>query len=161
MASVTATQARQGFAELIERVIAGEEIAIERHGRVVARLVPVARAEMAPPPTAGVAPVVGVSDQAPLSRILRGRAAERLRTAAPRASSALARLAQAGVKARLIGSLAKGTFRPSSDVDILVEDRGPLVESAIEALVRAEMKGFPFDLVYEDRVPAALRSNLR
>ena len=32
MSTITATRARQNFAELIERAIAGEETAIERHG---------------------------------------------------------------------------------------------------------------------------------
>jgi len=159
MASVTATRARQNFAELIERAIAGEEIAIERHGRVVARLVPAGRPSGAA--ATPVAPVVGVPEQAPLSRILRERAAKRLQAAAPRASAALARLEAAGVRARIIGSMARGAFRATSDVDFLVEDRGPLDDAAIEAVVRAEMKGFPFDLVYKDRVPPALRGGLR
>ena len=36
----TASYARQNFAALLERAIAGEEITIERHGRPVARLLP-------------------------------------------------------------------------------------------------------------------------
>ena len=40
MATVTASQARTRFGELLDRVVRGEEIVITRHGKAVARLVP-------------------------------------------------------------------------------------------------------------------------
>ena len=40
MATVTASQARTQFGELLDRVVSGEEIVITRHEKAVARLVP-------------------------------------------------------------------------------------------------------------------------
>jgi prevent-host-death family protein len=40
MATVTASQARTRFGELLDRVVCGEEIVITRHEKAVARLVP-------------------------------------------------------------------------------------------------------------------------
>ena len=40
MKSVTALEAKTRFGELLERVMKGEEVAITRHDKVVARLIP-------------------------------------------------------------------------------------------------------------------------
>lgn len=40
MKSVTVVEAKSGFSALLAQVEAGEEIAVTRHGKVVARLVP-------------------------------------------------------------------------------------------------------------------------
>jgi prevent-host-death family protein len=161
---VTSSQARQNFAALLERVLAGEEVSIERHGRPVARLIPAGRrAEVHAPARrdeADVAEVRGIAPDSPLSRILRGRALTRLEVARPRAEAAVSRLKQGGVKARIIGSLARGSFRQTSDVDILVEDPGSSTESSIEEMVRSEMGDFPFDVVYAHRLPARLRRHV-
>lgn len=44
MKRFTATQAKQRFGELLETVLRGEPVEIERHGRVVAHVVPQQRA---------------------------------------------------------------------------------------------------------------------
>jgi len=158
---VSATQARQHFAALLERAVAGEEIAIERHGRVVARLVPArSRAPLPLAAPAKGAVARGVAPESALSRLFRGRAQRRLEIAQPRAEAAVEKLRERGVKARIIGSLARGSFRQSSDVDLLIEERGTLEEAAIEQIVRAEMGDFPFDLIYAERLPAGLREHV-
>lgn len=159
--NVTATAARQNFAALLERALAGEEIAIERHGRIVARLVPAhaARQHLLPAQDQPVAEVRGVAAESPLSRIFRDRALKRLAIAGARVDAALEKLAQHGVRARLIGSMARGSFRATSDVDILVQDPGSLDERAIERIVRAEMGDFPFDVVFEHKLPHELRKH--
>ena len=159
---VSASHARQNFAALLDRAIAGEEILIERHGRQVARLLPAAPLELAGVPArhAKVAEVRGVDANAPLSRVFRDRALKRLQIAQPRAESCIARLAERGVKARIIGSLALGKFRQTSDVDILVEDPGALKESQIERIVRTAMRDFPFDVIYARKIPLRLRKHL-
>lgn len=155
---VTATQARRSLALLLERVLAGEEIEIERHGRVIARLAPAeAPRHMLAGAARELAEVRGVAADSRMSRILRERAARRLEVAQPRAFAALAKLLEGGVRARLIGSMAHGSFRATSDVDFLIEDPGPLGEAAIERIVRAEMRDFPFDLVYVAKAPEPLR----
>lgn len=108
----------------------------------------------------GVAGVRGIAPDSPLSMILRKRAQTRLAVARPRAAAAVSRLGQAGVQARIIGSLARGSFRQTSDVDILVEDPGSSTETAIEEMVRGEMGDFPFDVVYAHRLPVRLRKHV-
>jgi antitoxin (DNA-binding transcriptional repressor) of toxin-antitoxin stability system len=160
--NVTATHARQHFAALLERTIAGEEIAIERHGRLVARLVPAGPARMPHPILARgkVAEVRGVPPESAISRLFRERALRRLEIAHPRAEAAVAELGRRGVKARIVGSLARGSFRQTSDVDLLIDERGTLDEDTIESIVRGEMGDFPFDLLYADRLPATLKEHI-
>lgn len=160
--SVTATHARQNFAALLERAVAGEEIAIERHGRVVARLVPagIARAPLSAADRARVAEPKGVARGSAIARLMRSRALARLEIAQPRAEAALEKLRERGVTARIVGSLARGAFRETSDVDLLIDDRGGLDEAALEEIVRREMRDFPFDLIYAERVPAGLKRHV-
>lgn len=93
-----------------------------------------------------------------LERLLRARAEARRREATALARAALRALRKAGVSARIVGSLAKGSFRAGSDVDYLIEDRNGLAEGEIVRLVEAAMHGFPFDVVFAERVdPEILR----
>lgn len=159
---VSASYARQNFAALLERAVAGEEVKIRRHGRVVALLVPPGRSR-APLPAAQeakIAPAPGVPPGSAIARLSRERALRRLEVAWPRAQAALQRLAERGVRARMIGSLEHGGWRDTSDVDFLIEDRAGLDERSIEGIVRAEMADFPFDLIYAERLPPSLRARI-
>ena len=159
---VSATDARRLFARLLERVIAGEEVLVERHGRVIARLVPAGEAATGQAGIpAGVSPVRGLAPEAPLARILTERAAARYREARELAERALQRLANHGVRARLIGSLAKGTFRATSDIDILIEDAGGSSAQRIEEVAREAIGDFPFDIVFPDEIAPTLRKHFQ
>ena len=46
MATVSESEAKTRFFELLDRVVRGEEIVISRHGKAVARLVPQGRAKL-------------------------------------------------------------------------------------------------------------------
>ena len=93
-----------------------------------------------------------------IGRLFRARGQARRREALRRAEAVLRKLRGAGVKARVVGSLAKGAFRADSDVDYLIENRGGLPESRISGLIEAAMRGFPFDIVFADRVdPVVLK----
>ena len=96
-----------------------------------------------------------------LDQLLRSRGEARRQLAAGLASAALRRLKAAGVRAEIVGSLARGAFRSDSDVDILVERRGSLSESRITDLIASAMKGFPFDVVFAERADPALLRFLR
>ena len=72
-----------------------------------------------------------------IARLLRARGLARAREARTLAETTLRRLRKAGVSARIVGSLAKGTFRADSDVDYLIEDRGGLPESRVSILIEA------------------------
>ena len=156
---VTASYARQNFAALLERVIAGEEVIVERHGRQVARLLPAGSMQKAALSTneAQVAEVRGVDPSSPLARVLRERALKRLQIAHPRAQACIAKLSKRGAKGRIVGSMARGSFRHTSDVDILVEDLGPLKEDEIERIARREMGDFPFDLIYAHKLSPEMK----
>ncbi len=157
----TASYARQNFAALLERAIAGEEIVIERHGRPVARLLPAGfpQAPALPAKEANVAEVRGVDESSPLSRVLRERALKRLQIAHPRAQACVAKLLEQGAQVRIVGSMARGSFRQTSDVDILVEDPGALKEDEIERIVRREMRDFPFDLIYAHKLSPEMKKH--
>ena len=118
----TASYARQNFAALLERAIAGEEIIIERHGRQVARLLPAGSVQGAALPAKGAkgAEVRGVDPRSPLSRVLRKRALEKLQIAHPRAQSCVAELIQPGARVRIAGSMARGSCGETSDVDLYI-----------------------------------------
>jgi len=82
------------------------------------------------------------------------RASERARLAVPRAQEATAALAKLGVRARIIGSLGTGRFRPGSDIDFLIIECPRRLKYAIEGIVEDCLGGLPFDVVYLDEVPA-------
>lgn len=88
----------------------------------------------------------------PLGRILESRRQARLDLVRPQAEAALTALQELGVRAKLVGSLAKGSFRLHSDVDILVLDTGPASEPDIWAAVEAHLKDAPFDLHFAHRM---------
>src|SRR3990172_4790093 len=89
------------------------------------------------------------------------RGAARRQLATRLAATALRRLKNAGVAAAVVGSLARGAFKPGSDVDFLIEARGGLNESRITDLVASAMQGFPFDVVFAERVDPSLLRLLR
>ena len=55
--------------------------------------------------------------------------------------------------------MASGSFRQTSDVDILVEDPGPLQEDEIERIARREMRDFPFDLIYAHKLSPEMKKH--
>lgn len=94
-----------------------------------------------------------------IERLFAARAEARRGEALRLAAGALRALRKAGVRGRIVGSLAKGGFRVDSDVDFLIEDRGRLGESRVAAIIEAAMGDFPFDVVYAERVdPVLLRA---
>jgi predicted nucleotidyltransferase len=70
------------------------------------------------------------------------------------ARAAIALLAQKGVRAMVTGSLARGSFSPHSDIDILVTDCPHHLKYAIEGSVEDALAGFTFDVIYADELPA-------
>lgn len=58
-----------------------------------------------------------------------------------------------GVEALVIGSLAKETFGPFSDVDILVTECPLDLKYSIEGKVEDRLGDIPFDLIYLDEIP--------
>jgi len=129
------------------------DLGVRKIERVLARLG--LRLEVA----GGAAAPAGAGSR--IARLLRARGLARAREARALAETALRRLRKAGVSARIVGSLAKGTFRADSDVDYLIEDRGGLPESRISILIEAAMRGFPFDVVYADRADPVLLRHMR
>ena len=107
---------------------------------------------------AAVSPASGRSR---LGHLLHVRGEARRQLATRLAATALRRLKNAGVAAAVVGSLARGAFRPGSDVDFLIEARGGLNESRITDLVASAMQGFPFDVVFAERVDPSLLRLLR
>ena len=96
-----------------------------------------------------------------LVRLLRARGETRKHTAVRLAAATLRRLRKAGVSACIVGSLARNQFRTDSDVDYLVENGGGLRESRITGLIEASMDGFPFDVVYAERLDPELLALMR
>lgn len=86
---------------------------------------------------------------------------ERRRRALELAGRAMRALHRAGISARVVGSLAKGTFRANSNVDFLVEARGWRSESRILGIVEESMQGFPFDVTFADRAAPRLLAMMR
>lgn len=91
-----------------------------------------------------------------LGRLLGARAAARRATALGLARATLRGLHRRGVRACVIGSLAKGGFRTTSDVDYLIEDRGRLTESQVISVIEGPMRGFAFDVVFAERADPVL-----
>jgi len=87
-----------------------------------------------------------------MTALLERRAEERRRLAVARARAALDWLARQGVEAAVVGSLARGTFRGHSDVDILVMACPQHLKYAIEGGVEDRMEGLPFDVLYLDEL---------
>ncbi len=67
--------------------------------------------------------------------------------------TALEALAGLGVTALVTGSLAKGGFGPSSDIDLLVTTCPRRLKYAIEGVVEDALGGIPFDVVYLEEIP--------
>lgn len=63
-------------------------------------------------------------------------------------------LASLGVSSQVIGSLAKGSYGQSSDIDFLILDYPPDLKYGIEGRIEDELGGHPFDVVYLDEIPA-------
>jgi len=159
---VSASYARQNFAALLETVLAGGEVSIERHGRALARLVPAerapARAEAAGDSFPEPRPPKGRSR---LEKLLHQRALDRFQAAANAARRALAELRSRGVQVRVIGSLARGTFKQSSDIDFLIEDSASLADAEIERAIRDRLQDLPFDVLYLDRLTPSARDTIQ
>jgi predicted nucleotidyltransferase len=68
------------------------------------------------------------------------------------ARAAIAVLAERGVKAELIGSLASPRFDQASDVDLLVTECPRSLKYAIESLVEDCLQGLAFDVLYLDEL---------
>jgi predicted nucleotidyltransferase len=94
-----------------------------------------------------------------LSRLSR-RADARARSAWARAAAVPARLAELGVEAKVVGSLACGDFAAHSDVDFLVVRCPHPLKYRIEAEVEDRMGGLPFQCLYLDEVRPAYRDEL-
>ncbi|HXY58180.1 MAG TPA: nucleotidyltransferase domain-containing protein [Methylocystis sp.] len=95
-----------------------------------------------------------------LDRIIEERTARRLEEAQRRTATIMAALAAEGVDAAVIGSLAKGTFRAHSDIDILVRSPvDPALRLKVERIAANALRdaGIPYDLIYaSDLTPAQL-----
>ena len=89
-----------------------------------------------------------------VQRLSREQASDRRSLAISRARSATAALAKLGVKARIIGSLASGRFRPGSDIDFLIVECPRRLKYGIEGIVEDCLEGLRFDVLYLDEIPA-------
>lgn len=71
-----------------------------------------------------------------------------------------AALAEAGIRALVVGSLAYGAVRPASDLDLLIVSYRGRTWAEVEsiALAAARPYGVPVDVIYADTLPAAVRS---
>lgn len=84
--------------------------------------------------------------KSPVEAVMERRTSLRKALAVERAVATLSALDQAGLKAWLVGSLAKDRFGLHSDVDILVECDANSELRAFK-IVEAEMRGFPSQLI--------------
>ena len=96
-----------------------------------------------------------------LERLFAARSADRKARAAALAGKAMSRLASQGVSARLVGSMARGGFRPDSDVDFLIENRGGQSEPRIIDMIERELRGFPFDVIFAERADPRMLETIR
>lgn len=72
-------------------------------------------------------------------------------------------LADTNVSVAIFGSRAEGKHRPNSDLDLLISEPMPISSATIEKLKEAfEESDLPFsvDLVREENIPTAVKSNL-
>jgi predicted nucleotidyltransferase len=79
---------------------------------------------------------------------------DRHRRAITRARAAVDMMKEKGISALVIGSLAKGTFGPDSDIDFLLTACPRKYKYAIEAKVEDILGDLPFDVAYLDEIPA-------
>jgi predicted nucleotidyltransferase len=79
----------------------------------------------------------------------------RLSRAIERARLAIEDLRLLGVHAKLVGSLARGSFNERSDVDFLVVSCPAHLKYAIEGSVEDRMADIPFDVIYLDEIPTS------
>lgn len=70
-----------------------------------------------------------------------------------------AALKSAGVRARVVGSLAYGDVRPESDLDLLVLSHPGRSWTEVQSLAEdaARPYGVPVDVIFADMLPAAVR----
>jgi predicted nucleotidyltransferase len=81
--------------------------------------------------------------------------AARIRGVRPRARD----LAAAGVRARIVGSLAYGAVRPDSDLDLLVLAHPGRSWAEVQSIASGAARpyGVPVDVIFADTLPAAVR----
>lgn len=87
-----------------------------------------------------------------LERIWNARGAERLQRARARARAALAALDERGIEARVVGSLARGTFTAFSDVDFVIFGDRATWSRAVNVIDR-EMGGIAVDILLASAIP--------
>jgi predicted nucleotidyltransferase len=75
------------------------------------------------------------------------------------ARAAVSALRERGVVALITGSLADGTFRAGSDIDLLVTECPRALKYAIEGLVEDCLMGYPFDVIYLEEIPISKRAS--
>lgn len=95
-----------------------------------------------------------------LVEILERQVTVRRRMALAKARLTLDRLAAEGFEARLIGSLARGTFKAHSDVAFLIQNCPADRKYTIEGLVEELMAPLPFSVIDLDEVDPARRAVL-
>ena len=78
----------------------------------------------------------------------------RRQKAIERARDACSALDTLGVKADVIGSLSRGEFTVSSDIDFLIRRCPRELKYGIEGIVEDCLAGFRFDVIYIDEVPS-------
>jgi predicted nucleotidyltransferase len=78
---------------------------------------------------------------------------ERRSLAVERAIHAVELLKSFDVSAKIIGSLASGSFQRNSDIDFLITECPRALKYRIESIVEDALDGFAFDVVYLDEVP--------
>jgi predicted nucleotidyltransferase len=86
-----------------------------------------------------------------IEALVQERTAKRRATAVERAGRLLDTLAENGIDAVVIGSLATGRFRSHSDLDILVRGQlDPAARAFVERSTAAAMRdtGIPYDLIF-------------
>jgi len=128
--------------------------------RKLARLLGVLGLELRVEPC-GFAAVRGASADSRLARVLTTAALPRRARALALAQAILRLLAARGMRARVAGSLAKGTFRADSDVDFLIEKRGRVPPRDVIGIIESSMKGFPFDVIFSDHADPKLLALIR
>jgi predicted nucleotidyltransferase len=91
-----------------------------------------------------------------IEEMIERRIAARRSEAAEKAGRALRELAARGIRAWIVGSLAKGTFSLSADVDFLVECDAAFDSEAFR-IVEAILGEFPFHVLPYRRVREDVR----
>jgi hypothetical protein len=86
----------------------------------------------------------------PFERIRQRRLDEQLARLRPQVDAALKNLATRGIRARIVGSYAKGRFSTHSDVEFLIEDRGPASLGEVYEAIASELREASFDIVLQD-----------